>query len=92
MHGGHRLACEHAWRTEEVSQLLDDVGLPDGSGYDVTTALRTKSDAPAVAMSGHGMDADRARTRDAGFTGPIVKPVSAEVLRDVLDRFSIFRP
>ena len=68
--------------------LLSDLGLPDGTGYDVIAALREKSDAPAVAMSGYGMEADRERTHDAGFAEHIVKPVAAEQLRDLLDRLS----
>lgn len=68
--------------------MLCDVGLDDGTGYDVITAVRKKSDTPAAAMSGCGMGADLARTRAAGFTEHIVKPVSAEVLREVLTRYS----
>ena len=68
--------------------LLSDVGLPDGTGYDVIAALREKSDAPALAMSGYGMEADLARTNAAGFAEHIVKPVSAERLRELLTGFS----
>ena len=68
--------------------LLSDVGLPDGTGHDVIAALREKSDAPAVAMSGYGMEADLARTQAAGFSEHIVKPVAAERLREVLSRFA----
>lgn len=68
--------------------LLSDVGLADGTGLDVVAALREKSDIPAVAMSGYGMPADLARTREAGFTEHIVKPVSADALRESLLRFA----
>ncbi|MEO6738740.1 MAG: PAS domain S-box protein [Chthoniobacteraceae bacterium] len=67
--------------------LLSDVGLPDGTGYDVIAAWREKSDAPAVAMTGFGMQADIAHTQAAGFADHIVKPVAAERLREVLKRF-----
>ncbi len=66
--------------------LLSDIGLPDGSGLDVVTALRERSDIPAVAMSGYGMEADIERARTAGFTEHIVKPVTAEGLRELLTR------
>ena len=72
--------------------LLSDVGLPDGSGYDVIAALRKKSDVPAVAMSGYGMEADLARTHAAGFAEHIVKPISSERLRELLARFSAAAP
>ena len=66
--------------------LLSDVGLPDGTGYDVIAVWREKSDARAVAMSGYGMEADLARTQSAGFSDHLVKPVSAEKLRELLTR------
>lgn len=68
--------------------LLSDIGLPDGSGYEVIAALREHSDIPAIAMSGYGMEADIARVHAAGFTEHIVKPVTAEALRKMLHRFS----
>ena len=66
--------------------MLSDIGLPDGTGLEVVAALREKSDIPAVAMSGYGMEADLARAREAGFTEHIVKPVAVEALREVLTR------
>ena len=68
--------------------LLSDVGLPDGTGYDVVAALREKSAIPAVAMSGFGMEADRARSLAAGFAEHIVKPITAERLRELLTQFA----
>ena len=66
--------------------LLSDVGLPDGTGCDVITVWREKSNGPAFAMSGYGMEADLARTEAAGFSDHLVKPVSAEKLRGLLTR------
>ena len=71
--------------------LLSDISLPDGSGIEVVAALREKSNAPAVAMSGYGMDADLARARAAGFTEHIVKPVGRESLRELLAKVSATR-
>ena len=68
--------------------LLSDVGLPDGTGMDVVATLREKSRIPAVAMSGYGMEADIARTRAAGFDEHLVKPVAADLLRELVTRFS----
>lgn len=42
---------------------------------------------PIIAITGLGQDEDRRRTREAGFDEHLVKPVSAERLRDVLERF-----
>jgi len=68
--------------------LLSDLGLPDGSGFDVVARLRQTSAIPAVAMSGYGMESDLARTQAAGFNEHIVKPVAAETLREVLVRLA----
>ena len=92
---GHAVAIATtvAQAREEIARgafdlLLSDVGLPDGTGYDVIAALREKSQIPAVAMSGFGMEADLARSHAAGFTEHIVKPVSAERLRELLTHFA----
>ena len=68
--------------------LLSDVGLPDGTGHEVIAALREKSAAPAVAMSGYGMEADIRRVLDAGFAEHLVKPVAAGRLRELLTHFA----
>ena len=73
---------------ETFDLLLSDIGLPDGTGLEVAAALREMSNIPAVAMSGFGMEADVANARAAGFTEHLVKPVSAERLREVLERVS----
>jgi signal transduction histidine kinase len=73
---------------ESFDLLLSDLGLPDGSGLEVVKTLRETSQIPAVAMSGYGMDSDIARSREAGFTEHVVKPVSAEMLVQVLERYS----
>ena len=68
--------------------LLSDIGLPDGSGLDVIAALRETSTIPAIAMSGYGMEGDLARAHAAGFDEHIVKPVSAETLRETVARLT----
>ena len=64
--------------------LLSDLGLPDGTGLDVVTALREKSAIPAIAMSGYGMEADLLRSRADGFNEHLIKPVTAAALRAML--------
>ncbi len=93
MRWGHRVAAaasvaqaRAALADGSFDLLLSDLGLPDGTGYEVIAAWREKSAAPAVAMSGYGMEADRARTLAAGFDEHLVKPVSAEALRAMLAR------
>jgi len=62
--------------------VISDIGLPDGSGWDL---LRDLSPVPyAVAMSGYGMNADRERSRAAGYRHHLVKPMDLEQLEDML--------
>lgn len=77
-----------ALATGTFDLLLSDIGLPDGTGYDVVAVLREKSAIPAVAMSGFGMEADRARALAAGFAEHVVKPITAERLRELLTQFA----
>jgi CheY-like chemotaxis protein len=58
--------------------LLLDIGLPGMSGYDVAQALRALPEGRAmriIALTGYGQDADRERSRAAGFDAHLVKPV-----------------
>jgi CheY-like chemotaxis protein len=75
-----------AMETESFDVLLSDVGLPDGSGCDIMKRLREKGDIPGIAMSGYGMEQDVRRSREAGFSAHLVKPLSVPMLIDALRR------
>jgi signal transduction histidine kinase len=66
--------------------VLCDVGLPEMDGVDVCRhVLREMSPAPVmVALTGWGMEADRRRTVEAGFSHHLVKPVAPDKLRALL--------
>ncbi|GEP45062.1 PAS domain-containing hybrid sensor histidine kinase/response regulator [Brevifollis gellanilyticus] len=88
---GNVADARRAITSGEFDLLLSDFGLPDGTGLDVIAALREKSTIPAVAMSGYGMDADLARTRAAGFSEHLVKPITADVLKQLVSRYAAAR-
>lgn len=70
----------------EVDLLISDIGLPDGSGMEVMAALRQRGSVPGIALSGYGTPEDVQKSKDAGFTVHIVKPVNVRVLEQaVLD-------
>jgi PAS domain S-box-containing protein len=60
---------------ETFDVLVSDLGLPDGSGYDVIRRVRAHQIVPGIAMSGYGMEDDVRRTREAGFMEHLVKPI-----------------
>lgn len=69
-----------AAKVQPFDVLVSDLGLPDGSGYDVVHAVKDEQDIPAVAMSGFGMEEDVRRSRQAGFTEHLVKPIDVTEL------------
>jgi CheY-like chemotaxis protein len=66
---------------EPFDILLSDIGLPDGSGLELLRRIRLLRDVPALALSGFGMDEDVLRSRDAGFSDHLTKPVSIDQLQ-----------
>lgn len=73
-----------AARANAIDLLISDIGLPDGSGLEIMQWLREHQNVPGIALSGYGMEADQARSREAGFRAHLVKPVVAEQLLDIL--------
>ena len=67
--------------------LLLDVGLPKLDGCEVAARLRqdpTLTGLVIVAMTGYGQQADRDRTRRAGFDQHLVKPVDITTVEQIL--------
>jgi CheY-like chemotaxis protein len=82
--GPEGLAAAEEFRPEVV---LLDIGLPKMDGYEVARRLRRSAGLDTcllIAVSGYGQDEDLQRSRQAGFDHHLVKPVSAEVLDDLL--------
>ena len=68
--------------TLEVDLLICDVGLPDGTGWELMQKLPRKMF--AVAMSGFGMNADATKSKAAGFRHHLLKPFKATELDKIL--------
>ena len=70
---------------ETFDFVVSDVGLPDGDGYQLFTELRRlRPTVHGIAMSGYGMEEDLKRSRAAGFSAHLVKPVSIAALEKAL--------
>ena len=68
--------------------LISDIGLPDGDGWQLLNKLReTSHEQPryAIAMSGYGMNADRSKSKAAGYSQHILKPFKAAELQTMLE-------
>jgi len=64
-----------------------DLGLPGMSGYEVARQLRAMPqahDVRLVALTGYGTEADRERTRVAGFDVHLAKPVDPQAVETLL--------
>lgn len=77
--GGVDAALREA-ASDPCELLISDIGLPDGSGIDVMRRMTPAPSVGAIAMSGFGMENDLLRSREAGFTTHLTKPVDFAVL------------
>lgn len=56
--------------------IISDIGLPDGSGLELMHQIVLRSGPiPAIALTGYGMEEDIQRSRAAGFTAHLTKPI-----------------
>ncbi|MBL9187082.1 MAG: PAS domain S-box protein [Opitutaceae bacterium] len=73
-------------RRETFDLLLTDIGLPDGTGYDVMARLKTIQPLRGIVMSGYGMEEDLKRSTAAGFVEHVVKPFEGPELLAAIAR------
>ena len=60
--------------------FLSDIGLPDGNGWDLLEELSARRPITAIAMSGYNTEADRERSKAAGFIEHLPKPLTPDEL------------
>jgi CheY-like chemotaxis protein/nitrogen-specific signal transduction histidine kinase len=92
-HFGHKISVADCRQSahdivqeEKFDVVLSDIGLPDGSGYDVISHAKQTQSLKGVALTGFGMEEDIQRSKDAGFDFHLTKPVDFHELRSVLDQ------
>ena len=66
--------------------LISDIGLPDGTGWELMQRLEGRFRRPvyALAMSGFGLGADRVRSQEAGYRHHLLKPINPKELDAIL--------
>lgn len=60
---------------EPVDLLIADLSLPDGNGLELMTGRGGTAKWRAISLSGYGAPEDLQRSREAGFSLHLVKPV-----------------
>lgn len=92
-HFGHQISVADSTqsaleilRSKTLDVVLSDIGLPDGSGYDVIAQAKRKQSVKGVALTGFGTDEDIRRGKEAGFDFHLTKPVDVHELRSILSQ------
>jgi signal transduction histidine kinase len=81
-------------KAEQLSPdiILLDIGLPKINGLEAARRIRAQSRGKKlvlVALTGWGQDADRQKSREAGFDAHVVKPVEFDALTSLLSAFPV---
>ena len=69
----------------DADVLISDIGLPDGSGWELLRRLHLPRPVYAIAMSGFGTSADQARSQAVGYRHHLLKPFMPEELDGMLE-------
>ena len=90
-HFGHEISVADSTQSaleivesKEFDVVLSDIGLPDGSGYDIISQAKRRQPVKGVALTGFDKDEDIRRSKEAGFDFHLTKPVDFHELRSVL--------
>jgi signal transduction histidine kinase len=68
----------------EFDFLISDIGLPDGSGFDLMREMRARRGVRGIALTGYGTEEDIGRSREAGFVVHLTKPILVQSLERAL--------
>ena len=71
--------------TSNCQVLISDINLPDGNGWELMHEIENSRPSYAIALSGHGMKADRAMSAEVGFRHHVVKPIFPRKLDALLE-------
>ncbi len=92
---GHRVSSAHSVEGAlnlleggRFDALISDIGLPDGSGYDLVREAKRRQPLQGVALSGFGMEEDVHRSLEAGFNYHLTKPIDFHELQSLLARIA----
>ena len=73
-----------AAKKEKFDLLISDIGLPDGTGFDLMKELQENYGLKGIALTGYGTEKDISRSRESGFLTHLTKPIRMSSLEDAL--------
>ncbi len=88
---GSAAEAVRAARERRPGLIISDISMPGIDGYALLAELRRMPGleaVPAIALTGHAMDEDRARALAAGFAVHIPKPVDPDELLRIVRRLT----
>jgi len=92
---GHRITTAASvndaltnYKAASFDVVISDLGLPDGSGIDLMVQIQSIRPVAAIALSGYGMEHDLKRSKEAGLSAHLVKPVKVDQLKLLLARLT----
>ncbi len=93
---GNGLEALKALEQETYDLVLMDVQMPEMDGLEATAKLRemerhTSRHQPVVALTARAMKGDLEHCLSAGMDGYLAKPIRAEDLEDVLEKYACHR-
>ena len=75
----------------EFDLILSDLGLPDGTGWDVIREAQRRQGVAGIALSGFNTEEDVRRSLEAGFSAHLTKPVDLDDLKRAIQAFALRR-
>ncbi len=65
--------------------LISDIGLPDGTGWELLQRAGLGPNVYCIAMSGFGMGVDHLKSKEAGYRHHLLKPFNPAELAQMLE-------
>ncbi|WP_445576734.1 PAS domain S-box protein [Pseudomonas sp. E141] len=79
----------NAAQTNVYNLIISDIGMPVMNGHQLIKKIREMKhlgQTPAIALTGYGAETDRNETAESGFNHHVSKPVSHDVLIELIER------
>ena len=82
------VGIEDVITSNHIDLVILDIGLPVMDGYELARLIRARpgENPHLVAVTGYGLESDRARSSDAGFEAHVVKPFQPDRVLDSIKK------